>query len=530
MKRVVLLLLLILGYQLLPHRLWAQAASWRWAGAQPFTVNAVAADAQGNAYVTGHFRGTITVGTQQLTCAHNQYDLLVVKYSPQGQVLWAAALNAQPRYAGQVSGLYVTGTDLSISPAGEAYVVGNMQGLLPAALGSSRPDLTDKFVVLKVSAAGQPLWALQGSNDPYPARATGVATDAQGNCYLTGNGPFRLNNSSTSLPDWRQMFVLSLDGTGRPRWAMQSAATYGCQGYDIGVDAQNGVYVLGHYTGPMTFGTVALPRISGQLLAKLNAGTGAVVWARGDGVTYHQLAVSADGHGYVAGLFRDSLRLDGNRITASAANEAFIAQFTPGGSVAWLRAAGAAEANSAAAVAVADGQPVLLLKRAAGTAAVLARQPDGSADWEQTATGIDGNPQLATTPEAAPRCWVLGGALAGAASFGPWPLNPATTPTGFVAALTPTAVLATASGADQATGLQVYPNPARGQLRWRLATSGPVQLQLLDARGRTVRVAQAPTAAAAAGHTLDVAGVARGLYLLRATTGRQVWTARVQLD
>jgi hypothetical protein len=58
----------------------------------------VAVDAQGNAYVTGYFRQSLTVGARTLRT--DPIDAFLLKYSPQGQVLWARQLGASRQAVG----------------------------------------------------------------------------------------------------------------------------------------------------------------------------------------------------------------------------------------------------------------------------------------------------------------------------------------------------------------------------------------------------------------------------------------------
>lgn len=75
-----------------------------------------------------------------------------------------------------------------------------------------------------------------------------------------------------------------------------------------------------------------------------------------------------------------------------------------------------------------------------------------------------------------------------------------------------------------ALGLEVYPNPARAELHLRLpAGMSATNLRLYDAQGRLV-------AALAAGPHWPLAGLARGLYVLRATVAGQEVSRRVMID
>src|SRR5690606_9918666 len=64
--------------------LWAR----RGGGAAVDSARDLAMDASGNIYVTGRFGETATFGASTLTSV-GRNDVFLVKYSPEGEVLWA---------------------------------------------------------------------------------------------------------------------------------------------------------------------------------------------------------------------------------------------------------------------------------------------------------------------------------------------------------------------------------------------------------------------------------------------------------
>ena len=520
MRQFVRFLLIAVCYLMGAPAAQAQNQQWQWARSQPFTIGAVATDAQGNAYVTGRFSGTITLGTQQLVCTNNLYDLLVAKYDAQGQVLWATALNAQPRYPGLLNGIFASGEDISVNPAtGEAYVVGTMNGWFASSVpGSNLPAdyLADKFVVLKLAATGQVQWAVQGAGVSAPTRALAVANDAQGNTYLTGTTyGCRLSNGSLVQAGSRHMYVLSLNGAGGLRWATVPSSTQSAAGQDIAVDGAGGVYVVGNHFGPFSIGSLALPQTNGPVLARLDAGTGAPLWARGDAPGVTSLAADATGQCFVVGSFSGSYALGSASLTASASREGFVAQLTSGGAVTWLQSVGASDAN----VGVASGAagPVVVLKRSATVAAVLGLQAGGAPDWELQASGVDVSQRLSVVAGAPGGRVVLSGNTSSPATFGPY-----TTSGDFLASLSFGTVALV-------NGVGVYPNPATDQLHLILPKAPGTRALLFSSQGRLVRSLTGADRPGTGEARMDVADLPRGFYLLRVVGCGRVVTVQVQL-
>ncbi|WP_198172983.1 SBBP repeat-containing protein [Hymenobacter ginkgonis] len=79
----------------------------------------MAVDAQGNAYVTGYFRQSLTVGATTLRT--DSLDAFLLKYSPQGQVLWARQLGASRQ---------AVGFHVAVDAVGNSYVTGLFRGTL----------------------------------------------------------------------------------------------------------------------------------------------------------------------------------------------------------------------------------------------------------------------------------------------------------------------------------------------------------------------------------------------------------------
>lgn len=85
-----------------------------------------------------------------------------------------------------------------------------------------------------------------------------------------------------------------------------------------------------------------------------------------------------------------------------------------------------------------------------------------------------------------------------------------------------------AAAAPQAAGrYSLVPNPAHHTLRVERATgaSGPASLVLQDLQGRTVlATALAPNRLA---HTLDIAGLAPGLYVIKITASEGSFSQKI---
>lgn len=123
---------------------------------------AIEGDGSGNIYVAGRSKNTL-----------NNYDLLVIKYNAAGDTIWTR------NYDGGVLG-DEEAFDIAVSTNGDIYVAGT--GDADASL-----QVNNNYLAVKFSAAGALLWANTfngtGNSDD---KAYSIALDNAGNAYITG--------------------------------------------------------------------------------------------------------------------------------------------------------------------------------------------------------------------------------------------------------------------------------------------------------------------------------------------------------
>lgn len=153
--------------------LWARGA-----GGNSVDVGAgIAADPDGNCYVTGYFENTTSFGQLPLT-GQGGTDIFVTKLASNGDFLWA-------RQAGGNSSDQAKG--IAADSDGCCYIAGYYAGA--AGFGTfalNSIDYTTDIFAAKLDSFGNWVWAESaGSNaEEY---AMGVGCDNAGNCYVTGN-------------------------------------------------------------------------------------------------------------------------------------------------------------------------------------------------------------------------------------------------------------------------------------------------------------------------------------------------------
>lgn len=183
-------------------------------------AQALAVDAAGSVYVTGHSTGSGT-----------SVDYATVKYDADGNEIWLARYDS-PAHGGD--GAFA----LAVEAAGNVYVTGNSAGS-----GVDNPD----YATVKYDASGNQLWVARydgPAHDQDAARA--LVVDAAGNVYVTGDSYG--NGTSEDRDDYATIkYVEDSDGDGIPD-SRDSCPNEDATGFDADnngcIDSFNGLSEL----------------------------------------------------------------------------------------------------------------------------------------------------------------------------------------------------------------------------------------------------------------------------------------------
>ncbi|UOQ71409.1 SBBP repeat-containing protein [Hymenobacter cellulosilyticus] len=459
---------------------------------------AVAVDAAGNAYVTGYFGNSITLGNNlSLSGAPAgtpaQDRLFVVRYSPQGTPEWTqqAKVVTMSTFS---NGIYSSGTSIGIDAQGTVHVAGVLN--LSVAIGTlsiTPPASTRELGTFLARFAGA-TGAVQSltpvffyaANNTSGAYSPQVAVGAGGEAYLLNffnQGVVLANSTTLTSRGSTDALITKYGPDGAFAWAQQIGGTGEDRTHDAAVDAAGNLYVTGYLEGSATFGDATTVTGAGNwdgYLAKYSS-LGALQWVQTGGGTgfdqWNGLGLDAAGNPYVAGNFAGTARFGSATLTSAGNLDIAVVAYSPTGQVRWVQQAGGPSTDSARHLAL-DGQ---------------------------------GNVYV-------------NGIFSGTAAFGALSLTTAASPPSetFLARLG-NAPLATSAARSRALGF--YPNPATDQLHLPALPAG-TRVQLIDGLGR---VARATSVSAAA--QVSVQGLTPGLYTLRATDAKgQQLTGKVVVE
>mgnify|MGYP000106108991 CR=1 FL=1 len=217
----------------------AQAFKWaKGIGSDDYLYSQnISTDASGNCYITGYFQGTATFGTTQITSSGNS-DIFIAKYDTEGNFQWV-------RKAGGTTNSDA-GNGISADASGNCYITGYFQGT--ATFGTTQITISgySDIFIAKYDTDGNFQWVKKAGGVEYD-EGYGIAVDASGNCYVTGFfrqtatfGTTQITSSGNS-----DIFIAKYDTDGNFQWVRKAGSTNYDYGNGIATDASGNCYVTG---------------------------------------------------------------------------------------------------------------------------------------------------------------------------------------------------------------------------------------------------------------------------------------------
>jgi hypothetical protein len=164
--------------------LMATNGTWSWAvkvgGSYSDSGFDIAIGKDGDAYVTGEFRGSASFGSTSLSSS-GDVDVFVAKIDSDGIWQWAEKAGGSSTDIGQA---------IALDPDDDVYVTGIFYGTASFGSTSLISSGSNDIFVVKLNSAGSWQWAKKGggsSSSSCPCDYSyGIAVDANGSSYVTG--------------------------------------------------------------------------------------------------------------------------------------------------------------------------------------------------------------------------------------------------------------------------------------------------------------------------------------------------------
>lgn len=269
--------------------------------------NAVAADASGNAFLSGSTGGDLFGTNAGLS------DAFLVKYNSVGTILWSRQFGTSN---------YDEGMSIAVDSLGNAFIAGGTDGGM---IGQNAGS-TDAFLT-KFDGSGNRLWTKQLGTASYDAGMS-VAVDKSGNAIMAGHTTGNMVGSNAGHFD---IFLAKYDGTGNFLWKKQLGTNGDDECYSVAVDKSGNIFL-----GGFTDGDLGGPNsgFTDAFLAKFDS-SGNLIWSRqlGTATTDYGFSVTTDdsGHVFLCGVTAGDL---GG--SSAGGDDLFLAKFDGSGNPVWL--------------------------------------------------------------------------------------------------------------------------------------------------------------------------------------------------
>ena len=224
----------------------------------------IAVDGKGNCFVGGHTGGEGSFGDIKLTNAMGR-DILVAKLDASGKVHWVAQGHGS-------SGAMIH--EITADKNGNVWASGMFKGDLKLKDRVVKSNGDSDLLLMSFGADGSELWT-KTAGGPGIDYGLGVATDNQGNSFLTGSftGKVLFEGEEKTSSASADIFVISFDRAGKARWFNQVPGKGTDHAYSIVADTSGNLYLSGACSGNAMFGKHEFTNLGSNdiFLAKLKA-------------------------------------------------------------------------------------------------------------------------------------------------------------------------------------------------------------------------------------------------------------------
>jgi hypothetical protein len=220
--------------------LWAKSAG----GVGWESGSGISCDASGNAYLTGRFSASLSLGSNTLTSSGSD-DIFLAKYDPSGNVVWATKAGGSD---------FEEVTSVVNDNNGNSYITGSYRSD-PVSFGSTtftiaHPSTSDLFLA-KYDNTGNLIW-VRTAGGTYADVGYDISIHGS-NLYLVGTfmsnaitfGTTTINNSSGND---LETFIVNYDLNGNVVWAKSIPSQGHNTGNGISANATN-LFITGAYSG-----------------------------------------------------------------------------------------------------------------------------------------------------------------------------------------------------------------------------------------------------------------------------------------
>lgn len=223
---------------------------------------AIVVDSSGNAYVSGVFCYDLKLGTIFLERV-GVCDLFLAKMSTNGNWIWAKQVGGEEGYTSSIyhtisltsDSVYLGGYSNSSEVIAQDVIMTNLN-----------PGTYNPFILKAAISDGAFVWGDLIDQD-LNSYLRSIHSTSDGGAIITGHfrsesmdfGIHTIHNSNSSQAE---VFIAKIDGNGDWQWANSAEGDNGDGAYDLAINSNGLVSVVGVYNGQIEFGSYSLSSTS----------------------------------------------------------------------------------------------------------------------------------------------------------------------------------------------------------------------------------------------------------------------------
>ncbi len=301
-------------------------------GSQYEQINAMAVAPSGAIYAIGYFQDTLG----SLVCQDSE-DAFVVKYSKEGDFLWAIQLIAD----GTNRGMGIT-----VLPNHQVIVGGNFWGRFFWGNDTLEAIHQADAFVAALDSNGNPLWVRQAGGQGYE-NVTCITSNHQGGIYAVGYFENDLVVSTDTLQSigLRDIFLWNMDSSGNDLGLATLAGPGSEEPSDVAMDSSGNVFLTGVFrdalfvNGDTVWGYGSLDAFAAKFDNSLS-----VQWVKSMGSAAADFAMDVttdrSGNCYLTGWYNVAMQVLDTVLSDRQEEDVFLIKLNTLGDLIWARGLG----------------------------------------------------------------------------------------------------------------------------------------------------------------------------------------------
>lgn len=300
------------------------------------TVEAVAVDGKNNIVVAGAFADKLVFGDREVGSAGAD-DAFVARLAPSGRRLWAKRVGGK-----DVDSFFGAAT----TATGDVLVTGVFRQSIELEGGTKLTTIgRADALLMDISADGKLRWVkvLASDADDY-GRALAVAGDGSIYWLAEFSREAHIGKLAVQSAGNRDAVVVKLSAAGEPLWARSFGGVMDELAVSLAIDPAGDLVIGGSFDDKIDFDdgvTIESAGTSDAFVVKLDGETGKALWARAYGSKRKDIgsAVAVDGFGNVllTGWFWSKVDFGGGPLESNGEKDIFAVKLSPAGDYLWSK-------------------------------------------------------------------------------------------------------------------------------------------------------------------------------------------------